>query len=699
MQSQKCVLPAYLPCVETLDDVGSNSASDVPVVQPPVAPGKEYSDYLYWDPQTKAWASNFGDSTLHLGANASAGDNSVALGTYATTDNLQDSVHSACGQPFVFCVAVGSNATTFQDGSVAVGPYAYTSPTDLIPGEAPPGSISVGAMSSCSGAANISIGLIAATNGIYDIAQGFYTYVEGEDSIAVGNTNRIHGDHNAVLGSGVGISGDANVVLGLDAYVDDVIYRDATGDVVFSASGSANIVGGYQAASYGQDSIVLGTLAYSTGGQTSLFEELPAGGFNIVLGVEANVVGSLDIAQGFQAAAYGDANIAVGTNAAAVGIANIAVGTDASSQGEVNIVLGAEAAAYGGANTAIGIYCTLEGEANSAMGPYATVIAGNGNVVLGPGSLVDGLYVPTEGDPIVAVTGDCNVVAGCDASACGQCNIVQGSNASAVGIVPTGYSGGFFPDSRGGFNVVLGTNASALGDDNVVLGTYSSASGLYIGEGEAVFNQNVSIGYDATSVGTWNTTIGSDTTSYGFANVMAGYSSSVTGIASVVIGTMNSVESPLNFSAGGTNIVVGDFVQVIGYDNNCHGVYADVYGVGNTVLGNYTSVCGAGNIVVNSNTFDETYSSASGAGNILLGSQTNVEGYNMLVLGNNIGTTGIPGSGIVLNGTSSSITAKDGSFLAQPVREVVDDVIPSGWHTLIYNPSTAEIAYYTYTPT
>jgi hypothetical protein len=226
--------------------------------------GTNYSDYVYWNSNTSAWA--VGNHEVHIGTNAGQtgqGTNAVAVGWEAGINNQGD-----------YSIAIGrlAGGNTQRSTAVAIGNLAGQNSQGT-------GSVSIGNQSGYNnqGEYSIAVGVDAGefTQGQSSVALGANAgqYYQGDYSVAVGayagHTGQ--GSNSIAIGyqSGYALTGEQNITIGYQA--GSTGSYGGTGNIyignanyISSGTASNEIVIGNGVTGHGSNTMVLGSLNTSS---------------------------------------------------------------------------------------------------------------------------------------------------------------------------------------------------------------------------------------------------------------------------------------------------------------------------------------------------------------------------------------------------------------------------------------------------
>ena len=464
-----------------------------------------------------------GATVYNDGTNAQLNDNSMAIGTKAST---VASNHA---------IAMGNNAAVTQNShsAAAIG--------DSAKAEAE-GALALGKSTAASGADSIAVGTEAAASGADALAMGKSAQASGADAVAIGNGAVAGSSASVVLGKDASANAVRSVVLGPNAgvgMVGDIL--GAKGSHVVIGDGAGNNIDGQQNIAIGyktgndvksDHNVAIGSEAgtnIGSGGNTSEGKNVSIGyhankNDSAVSRIQSTALGSETkaaddaVAVGYQAQANGNGSTAVGFNAQAADAASVALGQGAQASGG-NVAIGndsvANAAMISGngyltgqaaPKTAVSVGSTsaLRRITNVADGALdqdavtvaqlkksidATVAQVNANV---SSATASGVYYDTvtsgDGDSITLRNNDNkgtkihNVAAGTlgtDAANVAQVNKIVDTAKTHYYSVKSANLNNYDNDlATGEDSMAAGVSAKALGDRSVALGNNTEAQSL-----------------------------------------------------------------------------------------------------------------------------------------------------------------------------------------------------------------------------
>ena len=604
-----------------------------------------------------------GATVYNDGTNAQLNDNSMAIGTKAST---VASNHA---------IAMGNNAAVTQNShsAAAIG--------DSAKAEAE-GALALGKSTAASGADSIAVGTEAAASGTDALAMGKSAQASGADAVAIGNGAVAGSSASVVLGKDASANAVRSVVLGPNAgvgMVGDVL--GAKGSHVVIGDGAGNNIDGQQNIAIGyktgndvksDHNVAIGSEAgtnIGSGGNTSEGKNVSIGyhankNDSAVSRIQSTALGSETkaaddaVAVGYQAQANGNGSTAVGFNAQAADAASVALGQGAQASGG-NVAIGndsvANAAMISGNGyltgqaapktaVSVGSASALRRITNVADGALdqdavtvaqlkksidATVAQVNANV---SSATASGVYYDTvtsgDGDSITLRNNDNkgtkihNVAAGTlgtDAANVAQVNKIVDTAKTHYYSVKSANLNNYDNDlATGEDSMAAGVSAKALGDRSVALGNNTEAQSLgsiTVGAGYedpdnpgslkqtlaiSGYQYNTAIGAGAQAAGNDSLAIGTLATS----SIKNGGSSVDKAIA---IGYSAGVSDDKAIAIGSdaksnskSASAIGDTAQALAENALAVGTNAQAEGVSSGVIGTKNRVTGANTYVLGS---------------------------------------------------------------------------------------------------
>ena len=630
-----------------------------------------------------------GATVYNDGTNAQLNDNSMAIGTKAST---VASNHA---------IAIGNNAAVTQNShsAAAIG--------DSAKAEAE-GALALGKSTAASGADSIAVGTEAAASGADALAMGKNAQASGADAVALGNGAVAGSSASVVLGKDASANAVRSVVLGPNAgvgMVGDVL--GAKGSHVVIGDGAGNNIDGQQNIAIGyktgndvksDHNVAIGSEAGTNIGSSGNTSE----GKNVSIGYHANkndsavsrtqstALGSETkaaddaVAIGYQAQANGNGSTAVGFNAQAADAASVALGQGAQASGG-NVAIGndsvANAAMISGTGyltgqaapktaVSVGNASALRRITNVADGALdqdavtvaqlkksidATVAQVNANV---SSATASGVYYDTvtsgDGDSITLRNNDNkgtkihNVAAGTlgtDAANVAQVDkIVDTAKTHYYSVKSTDLNNYNNNLATGKDSMAAGVNAKALGDRSVALGNNTEAKSLG--------SITVGAGYeDPANPGSLKQTLAISGYQY---NTAIGAGAQAAGNNSLAIGTL----ATSSIKNGGSSV---DKAVAIGYSA---GVSDDkAIAIGSDAKSNSKSASAMGDTaqaLARNALAIGTNAQAAGVSSGAIGTQNRVTGANTYVLGSQNSTAA--------TGTAADVSASNSGIFGNENR-------------------------------
>ncbi|MFV5265192.1 ESPR-type extended signal peptide-containing protein [Acinetobacter courvalinii] len=569
-----------------------------------------------------------GANTEREGGAKATGNNSIAIGTKATTSTSEA---VAIGQES----SVTGTTITQQQGlanrrgtgsnNYPTGVNAYTSRGTAV-GQRnvvsnTGGGTAIGNSNTIDGGGfhNIAIGQGNRTTGEgYNAALGVGNEItSGNSSTAIGVNNRAAGNTSIAMGRGTNVLADFGIGQGNTATVEEgatggiALGNSATtsgirGIAIGSSTGGAQYDLATAANASGADSIALGTSAKGTGNQAIALGRRAKGTGNnaSAYGNEADANGTSSVAVGDKAKAQGDNDIAIGLNAQATGDLNgidninsaVAIGANTIANKENTVALGNSAEATGNNATAVGAKAWATGIQSTAVGSLATAI---GNYSLAQGSDVEAVgHYSTALGSYSNSNGLASIAIGNLAKSDGDFSIAQGSEAEANGTS----------------SVAVGDKAKAQGDNDIAMGlNAATATG---GSNNIAVGNGVTTGATGQNVamGSGNTTANAASSEGGA--VAIGRDQKATGDGAVALGDPNTANGNGTVALGRNNTAAGDTA-------------GNTAANGAVAIGNENQAIGQGSVALGN------ASTAAAAGAVALGDTANAQTANGVALGSN----------------------------------------------------------------
>ena len=630
-----------------------------------------------------------GATVYNDGANDQLNDNSMAIGTKASTVASNNAI------------ALGNHAAVKKNShsSVAIGDSATASAADAL---------AFGKSAAASGADSIAAGTEAAASGADALAMGKSAQASGADAVALGNGAVAGGSASVVLGKDASANAVRSVVLGPSAGVgmvghvlgtkgSHVVIGDDAGNNI---DGQQNIAIGYKTGNdvKSDHNVAIGSEAGTNIGSSGNTSE----GKNVSIGYHANkndsavsriqptALGSETkaaddaVAVGYQAQANGNGSTAIGFNAQAADAASVALGQGAQAAGG-NVAIGngsvANAAMISGTGyltgqaapktaVSVGNASALRRITNVADGALdqdavtvaqlkksidATVAQVNANV---SSATASGVYYDTvtsgDGDSITLRNNDNkgtkihNVAAGTlgtDAANVAQVNkIVDTAKTHYYSVKSTDLNNYDNDLAKGKDSMAAGVSAKALGDRSVALGNNTGAKSLG--------SITVGAGYeDPANPGSLKQTLAISGYQY---NTAIGAGAQAAGNNSLAIGTL----ATSSIKNGGSSV---DKAVAIGYSA---GVSDDkAIAIGSDAKSNSKSASAMGDTaqaLAENALAIGTNAQAAGVSSGAIGTQNRVTGANTYVLGSQNSTAA--------TGTAADVSASNSGIFGNENR-------------------------------
>ena len=463
-------------------------------------------------------AEAMGTSSIAMGKNASTsnGHDSIALGTYATTENQKATV-----------IGSYSSATGVQSLTIAnnydtknLKPVSTASGTR---------STTIGAETNVSGNNSVAIGdtNTVASARTYAIGNNINVKAGADDSLVFGTQANVGAVHSIAMGTTAAATGIGSIALGKSASATEQ-RAIAMGENAL-AGNEASMALGYNSSAKGSKQVSIGLGAGALKNATDAGAELATFVGHYAGADNASLTGN---AQG----------VAVGVNAGRYGVAgirNVAVGSNTGQT--VN----------GNDNTSIGYNSgrSVEGSGNLSGGLNSGVfVKGSNNVALGSnagnGTAAQALEVNNTtsiGNNAKALTDD-SITIGRDSKA-GKVDKFDGKKSIAIG---------YASEAMGSNAIALGSNAATNnGHDSIAMGTYAKTNGektISIGAyntAEGAQSIVIAGNYDASTGSNRSTT-----TAAAKRAIVVGPESHATAEDAVAIGNKNTVASARTYAMG-----------------------------------------------------------------------------------------------------------------------------------------------------
>ena len=485
-----------------------------------------------------AGTSHFGEDSISIGTNANNFKaNGAADGT--KTDTLTRARHT---------IAVGQNAMTYGENSIALGNGAKTTNFKYNTGAATP--------SYTSASRAMAIGESSEASGTFATAFGFQAKTERNDSTAIGKQAKILANpagNAATLGNHLAIGNESLVGQNVGSRATVVGYQaQAVG------AGNNKLAVGTQAVSSGTIASAVGVGAKAHGDTTSAYGSYTqvSGGFDsMAAGSSAAVVSGSGSSTASSQAAIGSGSITAAKGAVSVGTGTMVFGENSASIG-----------ANGGGSAARMVQALANGKMDDTV---FSIIGGKNNQSVGNRNLIGS-------------TSNNNTVFGNDikvgASAASVTSEEVEIDTADGKVKHTNYKPAFTNTKNIDSAVAVG-NAAKVGDSNTVaVGKAAEAAGLSstaIGETAAALKQNgIAIGKNAKA-GTSAATASSDADA-------------------VAIGTDSAAYEKDTVALGNTAKATADSATALGKGAKASQVYATAVGLDTVADGNSALAAGSG---------------------------------------------------------------------------------------------------------
>ncbi|HFC6394681.1 YadA-like family protein [Neisseria bacilliformis] len=485
-----------------------------------------------------AGTSHFGEDSISIGTNANNFKaNGAADGT--KTDTPTRARHT---------IAVGQNAMTYGENSIALGNGAKTTNFKYNTGAATP--------SYTSASRAMAIGESSDASGTFATAFGFQAKTERNDSTAIGKQAKILANpagNAATLGNHLAIGNESLVGQNVGSHATVVGYQaQAVG------AGNNKLAVGTRAVSSGTIASAVGVGAKAHGDTTSAYGSYTqvSGGFDsMAAGSSAAVVSGSGSSTASSQAAIGSGSITAAKGAVSVGTGTMVFGENSASIG-----------ANGGGSAARMVQALANGKMDDTV---FSIIGGKNNQSVGNRNLIGS-------------TSNNNTVFGNDikvgASAASVTSEEVEIDTADGKVKHTNYKPAFTNTKNIDSAVAVG-NAAKVGDSNTVaVGKAAEAAGLSstaIGETAAALKQNgIAIGKNAKA-GTSAATASSDSDA-------------------VAIGTDSTAYEKDTVALGNTAKATADSATALGKGAKASQVYATAVGLDTVADGNSALAAGSG---------------------------------------------------------------------------------------------------------
>ena len=400
-----------------------------------------------------------GENSIAIGSIAEAmGTSSIAMGSHASTSNGHDSI--ALG---TYAITENQKATAIGSYSAATGRQSLTIANNYDSKNLKPVSVASGARATVIGAE---------------------TTVSGDNSVAIGDTNTVASARTYALGNNINVAAgaDDSLAFGTKAGVGGA-NAIALGNTA-KATQDNSIAQGTESATYGKQSVSIGYKAVSgltapTASQTNAF--------SVSIGNETEALDASTVAIGDKAKAKGGVDaLAVGTQANAMTYKALAIGAYSQATGRQSTVIGNDiqgqpSIASGTRSQIIGVQSNVSGDNSVSIGDTNTIASARtyamGNNINVAAGADDSLAFGTR----AAVGAENTVAIGANANAA-QANSVALGAGSATSAPHTGdytlnnsYTAAGLPNAANG-TVSVGAAGKERQIQNVAAGVISATS-------------------------------------------------------------------------------------------------------------------------------------------------------------------------------------------------------------------------------
>ena len=593
-------------------------------------------------------------------------------------------------------IAIGDNAKSLSDGSIAMGKKAAAQGTEFRPAGSndkptTDPSIAIGDNAYARGNASVAIGYYSQINqNSYAVAVGRESSVQGDYGVSVGYNTRSAQDGTAVGeqarskkqgATALGVSSrgysQGGVAIGWQSLAGANVYTAGVPGSDINKDNETDIT------NYGKwGDVAIGLRAMATGGNaTAVGRSANATEANaIAIGggdgkasndnVEHTIAsGEKAIAIGYKALASDKNATSIGTDAQARQSRATAIGYEVRAEGKNAVAIGssgessAKVVAKGEDAIAIGTRAQGNNIAATAIGKEA-VASDTNSIAFGTSAKGVGASSTAIGNSAEAKKSDA-IALGTDTEASEERAVAIGKGATAekVDAVALGTSA----TSGGANGVAIGNDAQAQAADTIAVGSTSRASSAndsaFGNAAKATGGGATAIGYTVTTSGNQAFGAGSNSEVSGAGAVGIGYKVKASGNRAISIGNDNGDANP-TVASGEKAIAIGSGVKAtdsvsIAMGRNAQSLreYTTAIGTnviaskeasGSTLIGYNSTTKGNQSVNIGStNTTEETaqYSTA-------IGYKTNVSGMNAIAIGSGDGE---PNSGNVTASADNAI--------------------------------------------
>ena len=483
-----------------------------------------------------------GGNSIAIGSIAEAmGTSSIAMGSHASTSNGHDSI------------ALGTYAITENQKATAIGSYSAATGRQSL------------AIANNYDSKNLKP--VSVASGARATVIGAETTVSGNNSVAIGDTNTVASDRTYAMGNNINVAtgADDSLAFGTKAGVGGA-NAIALGKTA-KATKENTIAQGTESVVYGKNSVSIGYKAVS-GIETPTPTQTNA--FSVSIGNETEAIDASTIAIGDKAKAKGGVDaLAVGTQANAMTYKALAIGAYSQATGRQSTVIGNDiqgqpSIASGTRSQILGVQSNVSGDNSVSIGDTNTVASartyalGNNinaaagtddSLAFGTRASVQGANTIAVGNTAQALTDD-SISIGRDSKA-GKVDKFDGKKSIAIG---------YASEAMGSNAIALGSNAATNnGHDSIAMGTYAKTNGektISIGAyntAEGAQSIVIAGNYDASTGSNRSTT-----TAAAKRAIVVGPESHATAEDAVAIGNKNTVASARTYAMGNNiNVAAG----------------------------------------------------------------------------------------------------------------------------------------------
>ena len=576
-----------------------------------------------------------GENSIAIGSIAEAmGTSSIAMGLHASTSNGHDSI--ALG---TYAITENQKATAIGSYSAATGRQSLTIANNYDSKNLKPVSVASGARATVIGAE---------------------TTVSGDNSVAIGDTNTVASNRTYVMGNNINAAAgtDDSLAFGTKAGVGGA-NAIALGNTA-KATKENTIAQGTESVVYGKNSVSIGYKAVS-GIETPTPTQTNA--FSVSIGNETEAIDASTIAIGDKAKAKGGVDaLAVGTQANAMTYKALAIGAYSQATGRQSTVIGNDiqgqpSIASGTRSQILGVQSNVSGDNSVSIGDTNTVASNRtyaiGNNINIAEAAVDSLAFGTK----AGVKSARSIAIGAEASA-GSTDTTYnplgdirataiGSEAKANGLRTVALGDVAVASER--YGTVLGSSSNvsaaygtAVGFENRVSGEGGFAAGTH---SVAAGRQQISIGHFAGD-NVANSGVPAKAADYGvFIGRYAG--SDAAGATGNTSGVAIGMEAGRYGQGGSRNTAIGE--QAGQYVNGSHniamgtnagsGTDAEKLEVSNTAaIGNAAKALTDDSISIGRDSKAGKVDKFDGKKSIAIGYASEAMGSNAIALGSNAAT-------------------------------------------------------------